>query len=115
MQLVSSVDLQLFFCAPGKNYIFSNRVGGCKGHRWLYPQRLSKAHHRVVETFLDLFVATGLKKQVLVDLVSIFIPWLEGEVLVHFFEQALFDATILVHVNMLHQVVDTDLCCSHSS
>ena len=62
-----------------------------------------------IEAFLDLLVAAGVAQGLMIYMVAIRVPSLESQQLVDLFDELLLGLGVLVHVQIFHQVVNSDL------
>ena len=109
VDLLPCADLELFRCAALQHDVAREGVAGRVGDGRFHSHRLLEAHHGVLETLLNLLVAASVAKLRLVDVVALRVPGVEGQMLIDLTPQFVLDMTVLVHVQVLHKVVDADL------
>jgi len=115
VNFIASSYLQLLWCTFGKNDVFRYRVWWAKWKWRFYSHRLSETHHGVFKIFLNLFIGTGILKKIMIYMLTIAIPSVECQKLVNLWDKLLFDVFISVHVDILDQIIDSNLSSGYCS
>ena len=95
--------------AFGKSHILSHHQRRSKRHGGLDAQRFAEAHHSVVKAFLHIVVGACLLKFILVYRITARVPHVEWYVRIDLSSKFLKSVLVLIHVQVLHDVVNADL------